>query len=260
MGFKGKSVLVVEDMKGLRERYCKDLAKLGFDVSSASTAKEATNAIKLRTFDLIWLDLQLDGDEAEFEGQKLIRYIRDLDEGSQLLIVSKHDSVGNVRKAMKNKGADDFLSKSEIDSFDGLNSHIDLLADLVASSTISEPVELDKAIPNFFNKTSIDFETSRIISSLKIDATSLHKMLKSIYNNIKPAFKMHDEETVFKEEIVQDGKIFVGQMWSKRFGSCVNIYLNTSEAKGATVFRRNKPFEAIVVKCEGDPSKFIKLN
>lgn len=259
MTLSGKSVLVVDDLEELREFYVFELESLGYEVGSAATSKEARSALEEKVFDLVWLDLQLDGDEAEFEGHSLLRFIRQLNEGTQILVVSRHDSHREVRKAMKQKGADDFISKTEIDHSVGLEPYADFLEDLVAASTISEPVELDKVNRAYFESSAaVAFETTRIGSCLGLDAKRVNSVLLGTYNAIHPAFRLTSAESAFSYPAQEEKQIIVGDMWSKKVGSAVRIFLNSQEADGRTIYKRNKPMPLIIVKSEGKRKNYLE--
>lgn len=106
MSEKLAEVLIVEDSASLRKIYTEYLRTADIQVDVAGNLKEAREALELRGYPVILLDVKLpDGD-----GFEILRELND--QGSQTLVIvmTAHGSIGKAVDAMR-LGAYDFLEK-----------------------------------------------------------------------------------------------------------------------------------------------------
>jgi len=101
-----KSVLIVDDEADIRELLVLTLSRMGVDADSASTIKEAKEALGERPYDLCLTDMRLpDGD-----GLDVLRYIADNHGNTPVAVITAFGSTENAVAALK-AGAFDYLAK-----------------------------------------------------------------------------------------------------------------------------------------------------
>jgi DNA-binding NtrC family response regulator len=103
---RGISILVVDDEYTLRESCSSVLRMEGYGVSSCGTASEALSLVRRRSFDIVLLDLYLDG----ASGLDVLRACRESSPGGLVIIMTGNPTVGSSVEALAN-GAWDYLPK-----------------------------------------------------------------------------------------------------------------------------------------------------
>ncbi len=167
-------IMVVDDDDGIRSLVKKYLNENNFLVTTANSAEDASEKIKIIKFDLIILDIMMPGKN----GLEFIKDNKKKLDSPIILLTAKGEA--NERVEGLEIGADDYLAKP------------------------FEPKELILRIRNILTKT-IKTEQIRIIefSNVKID---LNKLL-IIKNDIE--FKINNtEKTILEKMINNPGKTF----------------------------------------------------
>ena len=102
------SILIVDDVSTVRSFLSQTLMHLGIEnVKEASTAKQCISECQAANYNMIFLDIELpDGD-----GKELIAQINDINPETNVVMVSAHSAVENVKEAI-DKGAKGFVVKS----------------------------------------------------------------------------------------------------------------------------------------------------
>jgi two-component system, NtrC family, response regulator PilR len=101
-----KAVLVVDDEADIRELLVLTLSRMGVDADSASTVREAKEALQARPYDLCLTDMRLpDGD-----GLELLRHIAENFGNTPVAVITAYGSTENAVAALK-AGAFDYLAK-----------------------------------------------------------------------------------------------------------------------------------------------------
>ena len=175
-------ILVVDDDDGIRSLVKKYLNENNFLVTTAYSAEDASEKIKIIKFDLIILDIMMPGKN----GLEFIKDNKKKLEAPIILLTAKGEASERVEGL--EIGADDYLAKP------------------------FEPKELILRIKNILNKT-IKVEQIRIIefANVKID---LNKLLIIKNDN---EFKINNtEKTILEKMINNPGKTFsrevIGQL------------------------------------------------
>ena len=167
-------ILIVDDDDGIRSLVKKYLNENNFLVTTANSAEDASEKVKIIKFDLIILDIMMPGKN----GLEFIQDHKKIIETPIILLTAKGEA--NERVEGLEIGADDYLPKP------------------------FEPKELILRIKNILNKT-IKTEQKRIIEfeNVKID---LNKLL--IFKSNKE-FKINaTEKTILEKMINNPGKTF----------------------------------------------------
>ena len=92
-----KIILVVDDELVIRESLAEWLRRDGYEVSSAESGEEAFEILKQKGFDIILLDLQLDG----MSGMDVLSRVKDEYPDIDVIMITAFGSVPSAVKAMK---------------------------------------------------------------------------------------------------------------------------------------------------------------
>jgi len=167
-------ILVVDDDDGIRSLVKKYLNEKSYLVTTANSAEDASNKIKIIKFDLIILDIMMPGKN----GLEFIKENKKKLETPIILLTAKGEASERIEGL--EIGADDYLPKP------------------------FEPKELTLRIQNIINKTKMN-EQKRVIEfeNIRID---LNKQL--IFNN-NLEYKINNTEKIILEKMINNpGKTF----------------------------------------------------
>ena len=167
-------ILVVDDDDGIRSLVKKYLNEKSYLVTTANSAEDASNKIKIIKFDLIILDIMMPGKN----GLEFIKENKKKLETPIILLTAKGEAIERIEGL--EIGADDYLPKP------------------------FEPKELTLRIQNIINKTKMN-EQKRVIEfeNIRID---LNKQL--IFNN-NLEYKINNTEKIILEKMINNpGKTF----------------------------------------------------
>src|SRR5258708_5001267 len=100
------SILIVADEQGIREALTSILVDEGYDPASAASGEECLDLLDQRSFDLVWLDVWLDG----IDGLETLERIRKNGMDPVVVMISGHANIEAAVRATK-LGAFDFIEK-----------------------------------------------------------------------------------------------------------------------------------------------------
>ena len=100
------NILVVDDLKPIRELLNKILARNGHYVAQAASAEEAIKLMREDIFDMAIVDLIL----GEVNGTDLLRIVKDIFPDIEVIMITGYDAVDMAVESMK-LGAYDFVTK-----------------------------------------------------------------------------------------------------------------------------------------------------
>ena len=196
-------ILVVDDDEGIRSLVKKYLKEKKYLVTTATSAEDASEKIKVIKFDLIVLDIMMPGKSGlEF----LNEHKKDIN--TPVLLLTAKAEPGERIEGLE-MGADDYLSKP------------------------FEPKELDLRIKNIINKTKQN-SIKRIIEfqNVRIDLN------KQIILQNDSEYKINNtEKIILKEMINNPGKIFARE----EIGKLIN--LNKERSIDVIITRLRKKIE-----------------
>ena len=99
-------ILVIDDDKALREACYQILARQGFQVEMAGSARQGLELLERASFDVILLDLVM----PEIDGLEALKRIKAMDTDSEVIIISGYGTIPSAVESIKS-GAFHFLSK-----------------------------------------------------------------------------------------------------------------------------------------------------
>ncbi len=99
-------VMVVDDDAVLRKLVTDQVARMGFDSTSAASGEEALDALAKSDFDVVLLDIRMPG----LSGLDALREVRKLEDAPEVIMLTADTSLGTGIEAMR-LGAYDYLTK-----------------------------------------------------------------------------------------------------------------------------------------------------
>jgi DNA-binding NtrC family response regulator len=99
-------ILIVDDEMIIRESLQAWLERDDHEVQSVSSAEQALDLISKQRFDLVFLDIKLEG----MSGLEALKQIRELDPDASVVMITAYGSISTAVEAMK-EGAQDYLLK-----------------------------------------------------------------------------------------------------------------------------------------------------
>jgi two-component system nitrogen regulation response regulator NtrX len=99
-------LLIVDDEEGIRRSLSAVLADEGYDVEAVATGEECLERLAERAFDLIFLDIWLEG----MDGLDALERIRQAGSAAMVVMISGHGNIETAVRATK-LGAFDFIEK-----------------------------------------------------------------------------------------------------------------------------------------------------
>ncbi len=100
------SILVVDDERSIRDILAKVLGYEGFEVTTAASGGEGLTLYRERGFDLVLLDVKMQG----IDGLDVLVQLTQHDPDAQVVMISGHGTISTAVQAVKD-GAFDFLEK-----------------------------------------------------------------------------------------------------------------------------------------------------
>jgi len=99
-------ILIIDDEPGIRSSLRGILEDEGFNVQAVASGEEGLALIKRENFDVILLDIWLEG----LDGLEVLKKLKEEEEKAQVIMITGHGSVETAVRAIK-QGAYDFLEK-----------------------------------------------------------------------------------------------------------------------------------------------------
>jgi len=101
-----RSVLIVDDEEGIRQSLTSILREEGYSTDAVPSGEECLEAAKRRAYDLVLLDIWLDG----MDGLETLRKLSELARPPVVVVISGHGTIETAVRATK-LGAFDFIEK-----------------------------------------------------------------------------------------------------------------------------------------------------
>ncbi|NGP44282.1 response regulator transcription factor [Bacillaceae bacterium SIJ1] len=108
---EGDRILIVDDEKNIRHLIGKHLTNAGLQYREAADGLSALHMMQHETFDLILLDLMMDG----ADGMDVLRHARSLQLNTPIIIVSALHDIDKKIESL-GLGADDYMTKPFVPS------------------------------------------------------------------------------------------------------------------------------------------------
>ncbi|MEA3427875.1 MAG: sigma-54 dependent transcriptional regulator, partial [Thermodesulfobacteriota bacterium] len=103
---KKTRILIAEDNDLNRENLTELLSENGYEVKAVSDGKEAIDVFPYDKYDLVITDLKM----PHVDGLQLLKFIKEMDSGNVVIVITGYASVKSAVKSMK-MGAFDYITK-----------------------------------------------------------------------------------------------------------------------------------------------------
>ena len=113
-------ILVVDDERPVLELLIEMLEDRGYEVEGVGDGGKALEKIAMTTYDLVVCDLIMPG----MSGLEVIRKVKDIDEETEIIVLTGYATIDNAVQALRNHKAFDFLTKP-LDNLDALYNTIE---------------------------------------------------------------------------------------------------------------------------------------
>ncbi|MDY0040217.1 MAG: response regulator, partial [Desulforhabdus sp.] len=100
-------ILIVDDEPDILQIFRSALVEEGYEVSCASNGAEALKIYGTKPFDLVITDMKM----PQMDGLELLKRIKDLDQSSEVIILTGFATLENAIEALKEDRAFDYLTK-----------------------------------------------------------------------------------------------------------------------------------------------------
>ena len=223
-------ILIVEDKKAHRELLQANLLEDGYSVDSVASLSEASAMIHRKTYHVALIDLGLKGDTDpdDLSGQEIIELINNLNEGTKIIVVTKHVDVKIMRAMTIDLGADDFIAKRDI-SIEGTEYVLKAIRNQIAECSVDDSIgsvfDIDKKL--FWPEGETVF-MNKVQTKIGADVKSVHKLLLMCFNKFKPLCKSKSEK--FGQQFdFDDLSTFTLNVWSKSVGDGISIDISNGK-------------------------------
>jgi DNA-binding NtrC family response regulator len=99
-------VLIVDDDPDIRHFFQKILTEMGYEVSTASGARESLTRIKRDPPDVLFLDIKM----PKMDGLECLRRVRKIKRKLPIVMITGYEDLNSAQEAMR-LGADEYVSK-----------------------------------------------------------------------------------------------------------------------------------------------------
>lgn len=188
------NILIIDDDKNIRDLCADILERNGFHAEQVAGGKEGLEMLSSRKFDLVLLDLHMDG----MNGYDAIKEIRERDKDIPVVVITAFGTVENAVNSIK-EGASDFLVKPF-----GLNAFIDAVQNNIKIGELSREISRLKMVENILELKQVIIS----LSSPDILMERVVKILFEVFNPLRSAIYVLDEKNnTFKlsRQITQNG-------------------------------------------------------
>ena len=115
-----KKILIIDQEPDVLKALETILIKKGYGVRSALGGEEAIDLIKSEPFELVIMDIRMEG----MDGLEFIEQVKNLDDETEVIVITGFASIENAVIALRDRGAADFITKP-LDNVDQLFIAID---------------------------------------------------------------------------------------------------------------------------------------
>ena len=112
-------VLIVDDMVNWCELLADSLSRNGFHVDSANSAIDASQHVDKNSYDVIVLDIRLDAYNPDnADGMSILKslYESGVLVNTKVIMLSAYGTIEMMKRAFRDYGVADFISKEDFDS------------------------------------------------------------------------------------------------------------------------------------------------
>ncbi len=269
---KKPRILVVEDVDTFRESHIDNLERENYTVAGAGSLAEARETLEKRSYHAALVDIMLGGEKdlANRDGVKVLEVLRDLDEGTQPIVVSAQPEKQRVRDFLKDYGAFDYLDKRALAS-GGIQVLLQMVKSAVEASSAGKDLSWDELDVPLAAGMSERFFVTDCLSRLQFKGGFEHfsRSLLTVGKHLSPLLVPQGKERAMLFDATL--KAFRGMFWSKGQGLAIELLIGGTQLEpdirrtlpqstSQLIYSREKAGLAILVLSNADakPGDFVK--
>jgi ActR/RegA family two-component response regulator len=248
---KEKRVLIVEDDRNLLSDYAEIVSAAGYTVDSTDNLSNALAMVSEKAFHVGIIDIQLDkDDEHNRDGLSVIEYLRELDEGTEVIILSGQPRLEIAIEAYEKYDISQYLQKgkrSPSDITNAVNRAYEKcrLHEFGKYSSISQYLSDQRDPTVWEHKCLTVLEPSGGIKGL-------HLLLSDLCKPYVPLLCKLD--VLPPMQVDEERRLLTGEFWSKALGEPVLLQMWPKEVEadaqaGLAVRQLHRSFEKAGVVC-----------
>jgi len=226
-----KRILVVEDRKDLRDMYVKNInryiEKYNIHVDEVDSKAGAKELILRKTYHVVLLDIMLIEDKVDRGGIEVLDYIKHLNEGTLVVMLSGTDDINCAIHALRSRIVVDYIHKQEIKKpeiyIEPINSALDEVHIPIFGKYGGLSAYL--AAPEKMDVSQWEFHAMQTVKSKGVD--HLHKVLSKAFIPISPVLRKNNQLFSLQKDLKNN--MLYGNFWSKATGSAVLVCINSND-------------------------------
>lgn len=222
-----KRILVVEDVKDMRERYVKNIKKdiENIIIDESESKAGAIEQIRRRTYHVALLDIMLMGESQDRGGIEVLDYIKTLNEGTLAIMLSGAQDIQCAIHSIRSRIVVDYIHKIEIRSPEIYINPLKRALQEVHIPIFGKYGRLTAylAAPEKQDVSIWEHNSMNTVSDSGFDP--FHKVLSNTIIPLSPILPLKEQPFTFKNDKTK--KALYGAFWSKAIGSAVWICINS---------------------------------
>lgn len=233
-------ILIVEDIDDMRESWRAVFERVDYRADGAATAEAAIKAIDRCTYHVALVDIMLAGKDnvTDRGGVKVLKYLRDLAEGTRALVLSaQKGDVPLVRDLLKEYGALDYLAKWEIAERGGNDFLVQKVKGALSVSAHGEALTWEQLIGSLAWGLPEPFFVSECLNFLEFKGgfENLRRSLLGVCQHLVPLLvEVGTTKAIGRDKVPE---VFSGTYWSKGQGSAIELLIYGKNARTGVVER-----------------------
>lgn len=213
---KQKRVLIIEDNHKLLDDYSDIVTSAGYQVTATHNLKSAIEQIDKVTFHVAIVDIGLDEhDEHNEEGLAVIDHLYELDEGTEVIILSGQSKVAVAIEAYEKYGIAQYLQKGKNKPSD-ITSSVETAFRKCTLKEHGKYASLTQFLANAGNATKWEHQCLSVLHPTG-GILGLNKFLLELCGSFTPLLPMKNTN---EPMTIHENRVY-GRFWSKAIGSAV---------------------------------------
>ena len=255
-----KRVLVVEDIGYLRDTLLSVFEDEGWRADGCLGLQDSIEAIDRCTYHVAVVDIMLAGarNTDNRDGMTILRHLAELNEGTQVVVLSGADDVGLVRDVHQRALASMYLLKSDL-AANGNVFLVGRIKDAMAASTVGSGPRWDVLARTIGGGLTEEAFVQECLSSLSFKG-GWEGLVESLVSACSPSVPLIPQARPFsglsRNKLPE---VFSGRFWSKSQSEAIEVLLHGKNASPDAVesqwdlSRR----DALYSRCKGDLSALV---
>jgi ActR/RegA family two-component response regulator len=222
-------VLVVEDDVWYHENlYPIYLSKENVNIDYAESKVEALEKIRCKTYDVAFVDIMLKEDRTDRGGVEVIVRLNELDEGTNIIVVSATDDI-KVALVAHRSGIVAFLQKDELGKPEDLEVPFHRAVDRSRCERLNLFGRFKSMSAYFASPDFVPAWEDDMLRTLKVNYEVFNRRLMASLERFLPLLRRRDSKVAFKVDRAK--RSVSGHFWSKGEGCPVWVSFCSEEGE-----------------------------